>query len=157
MVERLSVGAFIRNREGKYLLLETQAKIGKTIEKYWDIPKGGVERGENLIKALKRELREELGTNKFGKIKKLNINFSFNFPAEVKKRIGFDSQRVELFFVEFYGKNKDIKVDKKEIVNFIFVDEKEFLQKASYETTREAFQKFLKLTKSLTQKPQPHR
>ena len=56
MVERLSVGAFVRNKEGKYLLLETQAKIGKTIEKYWDIPKGGVEKEENLTEALKREL-----------------------------------------------------------------------------------------------------
>lgn len=145
MVERLAVGAFVKNKQGKYLLLETQAKIGKTIEKYWDILKGGVEKGENLITALKRELREELGTNKFSKIKKLNISFSFNFPAEVKKRIGFDSQRVELFFVEFYGEDKDIKVDKKEIENFVFVDEKEFLQKASYETTKEAFRKFLKL------------
>ncbi len=86
MVERLSVGAFVRNKEGKYLLLETQAKIGKTIEKYWDIPKGGVEKEENLTEALKRELVEELGTNKFGKIKKLNINFSFDFPTEIKKK-----------------------------------------------------------------------
>jgi|GEM_PF-5045942 len=34
MVERLAVGAFVKNKQGKYLLLETQAKIGKAIEKY---------------------------------------------------------------------------------------------------------------------------
>jgi putative (di)nucleoside polyphosphate hydrolase len=142
MVERLSVGAFVKNRQEKYLLV---SKIGKANEKYWDIPKGGVEKGESLIEALKRELQEELGTDKFRNIRKLNINFSFNYPIEIKKLTGFDSQKVELFFVEFYGEDKDIKVDKKEIDNFVFVDEKEFLQKVSYETTKEAFRKFLKL------------
>lgn len=142
MVERLSVGAFVKNRQEKYLLV---SKIGKANEKYWDIPKGGVEKGESLVEALKRELQEELGTDKFGNIRKLNINFSFNYPIEIKKLTGFDSQKVELFFVEFYGEDKDIKVDKKEIDNFVFVDEKEFLQKVSYETTKEAFRKFLKL------------
>jgi putative (di)nucleoside polyphosphate hydrolase len=142
MVERLSVGAFVKNRQEKYLLV---SKIGKANEKYWDIPKGGVEKGESLVEALKRELQEELGTDKFRNIRKLNINFSFNYPIEIKKRVGFDSQKVELFFVEFYGEDKDIKVDKKEIDNFVFVDEKEFLQKVSYETTKEAFRKFLKL------------
>jgi putative (di)nucleoside polyphosphate hydrolase len=121
------------------------SKIGKANEKYWDIPKGGVEKGESLVEAIKRELQEELGIDKFGNIRKLNINFSFNYPIEIKKLTGFDSQKVELFFVEFYGEDKDIKVDKKEIDNFVFVDEKEFLQKVSYETTKEAFRKFLKL------------
>jgi putative (di)nucleoside polyphosphate hydrolase len=142
MVERLSVGAFVKNRQEKYLLV---SKIGKANEKYWDVPKGGVEKGESLVEALKRELQEELGTDKFRNIRKLNINFSFNYPIEIKKLTGFDSQKVELFFVEFYGEDKDIKVDKKEIDNFVFVDEKEFLQKVSYETTKEAFRKFLKL------------
>ncbi|MEM5771819.1 MAG: NUDIX hydrolase [Candidatus Aenigmatarchaeota archaeon] len=154
MVERLSVGAFVRNKEGKYLLLKTQAKVGKIIEKYWDIPKGGVEREENLKEALKRELKEELGIDKFYKIKKLNISFSFNFPIEIRNRTGFDSQKVELFFVEFYGKNEDIKVDGKEIIDFVFVNENEFFKKASYETTKKAFRKFLKSTKSLMQKLQ---
>lgn len=144
MSERMSIGAFIRNKKGKYLLLKTQAKIGKSIEKYWDIPKGGSEKGENLIETLKRELREELGTDKFKNIRKLNISFSFKFPIEIKKKTGFDSQKVELFFVEFYGKNKDIKIDGKEIIDFMFVNEKEFLKKVSFKTTREAFKKFLK-------------
>lgn len=156
MLERPSVGAFVRNKEGKYLLLETQAKVCKVIERYWDIPKGGVGRGENSIKTLKRELREELGTDKFRKIKKLNINFSFNFPKEIRERSGFDSQRVELFFVEFYGKNSDIKVDGKEIINFEFVNEKEFLEKVSFETTKKAFKKFLKSIKPLMQRLQHH-
>jgi len=106
MVERLAVGAFVKNKQGKYLLLETQAKIGKAIEKYWDIPKGGVEKGESLIEALKRELQEELGTDKFGGVRKLNISFSFNYPIEIKEKIGFDSQKVELFFENFMVKIK---------------------------------------------------
>ncbi len=63
---------------------------------------------------------------------------------KLKKKIGFDSQKVELFFVEFYGKSEDIKVDRKEVINFVFVNEKEFLEKVSYEATKKAFRKFLK-------------
>jgi hypothetical protein len=41
---RKSVGAFIRNKEGKFLLLKTRGEK----EVYWDILKGGVEKGEGL-------------------------------------------------------------------------------------------------------------
>ena len=137
---RLSVGAFVIDKNGKFLLVKTRGE-GET---YWDIPKGGVEGRESLIEALKRELREELGTNKFEEIKKLNLNFIFEFPEEVKQKVGFESQKVELFLVHFNGNEKDIKVDKKEILDFEFVDKDTFIRKVSYETTRKAFIKMLK-------------
>src|SRR3989338_2028671 len=92
---RKSVGAFVVNKNGEFLLLKTQGEG----EIYWDIMKGGVERGEKHIDALKRELKEELGTDKFDKIKKLNLKFSFEFSDEVKVKLGYRRQNVELFLV----------------------------------------------------------
>ena len=135
---RKSVGAFVANKNGKFLLVRTHGRG----DVYWDITKGGIEKGETSLSALKRELKEELGTDKFGKIKKLNLSFTFEFPEKVKKD-GIDFQRVELFYVEFLGNDEDIRVDKKEISEAIFVDKKEFIKRVSFETTRNTFKKFI--------------
>jgi putative (di)nucleoside polyphosphate hydrolase len=140
MRTRRAVGAFVVNKDGKFLILKTHGEK----ESYWDIPKGGVEEGESLVHALKRELKEETGIGKLEKIKRLGLNFTFEFPDEVKNRVGFDCQKVELFLVHFSGSEGDIRVDGKEITDFKFVDEKEFIRKVSYETTREAFKIMMK-------------
>lgn len=54
---RVRVSAIIFNNENKILLVNHQ----KEGNNYWVIPGGGVENGETLEKALKRELIEELG------------------------------------------------------------------------------------------------
>lgn len=140
MGTRRAVGAFVVNRGGKFLLLKTRGEG----EIYWEIPKGGVEEGESLVCALKRELKEETGIDKLEKIKRLGLNFTFEFPDEVKSKVGFDRQKVELFLVHFSGNEEDIGVDGKEITDFKFVDENEFIRKVSYETTRKAFKNMMK-------------
>lgn len=138
---RKSVGAFVFNKDGKFLLVRTHRA-----DVFWDIPKGGIEKGETSLNALKRELKEELGTDKFGKIKKLNLSFTFEFPEEIKKKSGKEFQKVELFSVEFLGREDDIKVDNKELSKAIFVDKNDFIKKVFFETTRNAFKKFINLT-----------
>ncbi len=56
MEPRIRVSAIIRWQER--MLLCRQEKPGK---EYWLLPGGGVEEGETLTEALRRELREELG------------------------------------------------------------------------------------------------
>ena len=56
MAPRVRVAALIR-WQGRILLCR-QEKPGK---EYWLLPGGGVDGGESLIEALRRELREELG------------------------------------------------------------------------------------------------
>jgi ADP-ribose pyrophosphatase YjhB (NUDIX family) len=56
MEPRIRVSAILR-WQGRILLLR-QEKPGK---EYWLLPGGGVDGGESLIEALRRELREELG------------------------------------------------------------------------------------------------
>ncbi|MEM5777207.1 MAG: NUDIX domain-containing protein [Candidatus Aenigmatarchaeota archaeon] len=149
---RKSVGAFVKNKEGKYLVLEKIAKTknGEFFDRYWDIPKGGIEKGETPKQALERELKEEMGTSNFGIIKKLDIEFTFEFPQEIKKDINFDAQKVELFYVEFLGDENEIKIDNSEINDFMFLEENAFLQKLSFENTKNAFKKFLKINLKLS-------
>jgi 8-oxo-dGTP diphosphatase len=56
MVPRIRVSAILR-WQGRVLLCR-QEKPGK---QYWLLPGGGVDAGETLMEALRRELREELG------------------------------------------------------------------------------------------------
>lgn len=136
---RKSAGAFVFNENGDFLLVNTHGRG----DVHWDIPKGGIEKGETPLAALKRELKEELGIDKLGRIKKLNLSFTFEFPEKLKEAVGFDCQKVYLFSVEFLGKMEDIKVDGKEISEFIFVNKNEFIKLAYFEDTRNAFKKFI--------------
>ena len=58
MEPRIRVSAILR-WQGRVLLCR-QEKPGK---QYWLLPGGGVDAGESLIEALRRELREELGVD----------------------------------------------------------------------------------------------
>jgi len=139
---RKSVGAFIVNKKGEFLLLYRKDEIGTT---YWDILRGGIEKGETQLEALKREIKEEFSISNSGKITKLNLSFRFEFPDKLKEVVRFDKQKVDLFLVRL-GKEK-IKVDKKEILDFQFVDRKKFMSTVTFDTTRKAFQRMIKKIK----------
>lgn len=54
--------AVIRNKQGKYLMtLRTEDDPEDKFHNIWQLPGGGVEWGEKLEEALKREMREEIG------------------------------------------------------------------------------------------------
>jgi ADP-ribose pyrophosphatase YjhB (NUDIX family) len=59
----IGIKALIRNKEGKYLLL--QANVARNHPEgtpiYWDIPGGRIDEGEGLLDTLAREVREETG------------------------------------------------------------------------------------------------
>jgi len=58
---KLQVGVkiFLRNKEGKYLLVKRNPEKYKTVKGDWDIVGGRIEPGETLIKNLEREVDEE--------------------------------------------------------------------------------------------------
>lgn len=60
MMYRKGVSAIIVNTKGEYLLVNLESFE----EKYYAIPGGGVEQGEDLENAVYRELEEELGIGK---------------------------------------------------------------------------------------------
>ena len=61
MVVEKSVGAVVVNPAGLYLLLNRADKNGD----FWEFSKGHQAEGENDIETLKRELKEEIGIEKF--------------------------------------------------------------------------------------------
>ncbi|MEU1375528.1 NUDIX domain-containing protein [Streptomyces triculaminicus] len=58
-IEKAVVGAVITDPHGRVLLLHRPA--GDYLGGLWELPSGGVEPGESLIEALRREVAEETG------------------------------------------------------------------------------------------------
>lgn len=99
------------------------------------------EEGENKIQALIRELKEEINTAEISNIKELKHTFYFDFPHDLAKEIVFTGQKVFLFSADFDGKESDVIVDGNEISGFEFLKAEDFLERLTWETTKEVFKK----------------
>ena len=104
-----TVGALIVNEEGKILL----ARSYKWFDKY-TLPGGHIELGESMVKAVKREVKEEVGLNV--EVVELLLIQEAIFAPEFHKKKHF-------IFIDFYCKSKDerVKLDQKEIQDYIWV------------------------------------
>lgn len=114
-------GVFIvayRQEKEKILYLLLKRKLHWT---GWEFPKGGINSGENLIKAVKRELKEETGQVPI-KIKKYSIKGSYKYARPLKDRPGIIGQTYVLFSAEL--SNKKIKIDKGEHSSYKWTDYK---------------------------------
>ena len=96
--------------KNKYLLLKR-----KLHWQGWEFPKGGIEKNENIIGAVRREVKEETGL-KVKKIIDMKIKGRFDYGRELPDRPGFLGQKWKLYAVEvFPGK---VKLDRIEHDNF---------------------------------------
>ena len=104
------------NNKTFYLLLKR-----KLHWKGWEFPKGGIEKNESLLKAIKRELKEETGLQ--GKITDMKISGKFNYPHLLKDRPGIKGQIWRLFAVQV--NSKKIRLDKFEHSGYKWLEYKE--------------------------------
>jgi 8-oxo-dGTP pyrophosphatase MutT (NUDIX family) len=96
----------------KYVLLLERADE----KNHWQLPQGGLDK-DSLEDAGKRELEEEIGTDKFKKIAIYPNLIKYKFPKNnihrgtvYNKRVGYKGQAQGLFIAEFLGNDKDIKI-----------------------------------------------
>jgi ADP-ribose pyrophosphatase YjhB (NUDIX family) len=59
MILQVGVKAFLRNKDGRFLLLKRSEEKYKNVSDCWDIVGGRIEPGSGLIENLKREIFEE--------------------------------------------------------------------------------------------------
>lgn len=101
-------------------------------ENDWNFSGGGIEKGEKEERGLLRELREELGTNKFKIVFKSKNLVSYNWPFKViiqrifKKHELYLGQSQRQFVVKFVGNKTDIKPDPSEIRKIKWIKRSEF-------------------------------
>lgn len=120
---------YSRTKEGiKYLLLKR-----KLHWRGWEFPKGGLKKNEDIIKGLKREVKEETGKPPLD-IKKFDVFGKYKYKRELKDREGVDGQTYSLYCAEI--KPGLIKIDKKEHSDYQWLKFEKALKKLTWPNQR---------------------
>ena len=120
---RLGVGAIVLNKKN-------QVFVGKRRDNpinKWQMPQGGVNEGENLIDAMKRELYEETGIKNIKILKEIDNWFEYELPNYLLGKIWkgkYRGQKQKWFIVKFLGNDQEInlEIDKPEFIEWQWLD-----------------------------------
>jgi putative (di)nucleoside polyphosphate hydrolase len=77
----------------------------------WQMPQGGIDKGETPRQAALRELKEEVGTDKAEIIAESTRWLSYEVPADITRRLWrgrYRGQRQKWFAMRFLGRDEDI-------------------------------------------------
>ena len=106
---RNGVGVIILNNENKVF-------VGKRKDNpvnKWQMPQGGVEKGESYLSAMKRELYEETSIKSIKLLKELDGFFEYELPENLIGIIWkgkYRGQKQKWFICKFLGDEKEINL-----------------------------------------------
>ena len=103
---RKGVGIVLFNREGKVFAGERLDTPGA-----WQLPQGGIDKGEKPRQAAFRELAEEIGTDKADILSKSRDWLPYDLPEEVSRKVWrgkYRGQKQRWFAMRFTGCDSDI-------------------------------------------------
>ncbi len=106
---RLGVGIIVLNKENKVFVGKRR---DNPINK-WQMPQGGVDRGESLVNAMKRELKEETSIRSIEILKELEGWTEYELPDYLLGKIWrgkYRGQKQKWFIVKFLGKDEEINL-----------------------------------------------
>ena len=88
----------------------------------WQFPQGGIDENESPEDAMFRELKEEIGTNDVEIISQYPQWLSYDFPANLAKKMKFDGQNQKYFLVRLKpGATININTPTPEFDEYCFV------------------------------------
>jgi putative (di)nucleoside polyphosphate hydrolase len=111
---RLGVGGVVFNARGEVWIGRRVAKPGQNMEKYWQMPQGGIDAGEDPAVAVIREIVEETGTDKVDIVDETPAWLDYDLPDHL---IGvawdgkYRGQRQKWFALRFTGTDRDFDLD----------------------------------------------
>ena len=106
---RNGVGVIILNKSNKIFVGKRK---DNPIDK-WQMPQGGVDKGENYMSAMKRELYEETSIENIKILKELDGFFEYELPRHLIGIIWkgkFRGQKQKWFITRFLGDEKEINL-----------------------------------------------
>lgn len=107
---RDSVCAVIRKKTGSSVLIFHRK--GSSEHTGWQFPQGGIDIEKDLIEELKRELREEIGTDDISVIKVSRNTYKYNFPEGIPvKHKQYQGQKQRWVLVELNTDENAIHFD----------------------------------------------
>ena len=109
---RTGVGVIILNGENKVFV----GKRKDNPSNKWQMPQGGVDKGEDFISAMRRELFEETSIKNIKILRELDGFYEYELPKELIGIIWkgkFRGQKQKWFIVKFIGNEKEINLKTK--------------------------------------------
>ena len=109
---RTGVGIVILNKENKVFV----AKRIDNPKNFWQMPQGGVDEGEDFLKAAFRELKEETSIKSVELIKELDGTITYELPDHLLGIIWkgkYRGQKQKWFLMRFTGEEKEINIKTK--------------------------------------------
>ena len=106
---RTGVGIIVLNKENKLFV----AKRIDNPKNFWQMPQGGVDEGEDLLKAAYRELEEETSIKSVELIKELEGTTTYELPDHLLGIIWkgrYKGQTQKWFLMRFIGDEKEINI-----------------------------------------------
>ena len=136
MLIEKSAGAIIFRKEGRrplFLLLHYPFG-GRTTESYWDLPKGHIEKGEEVEDTIRREVEEETGLK--------DINFVDGFREIIKYFFQRKGKTVTKFVTFLLAETKTKKITiSGEHIGYEWLPYKEALETLTFDNAKETLQK----------------
>ena len=120
---RIGVGIILLNEKNKVFVGKRKDNPGDK----WQMPQGGVNKGEDFLTAIKRELIEETSIKNIKIIKEINQIYSYELPNNLIGIIWkgkFKGQDQKWFIAKFLGNENEININTKnpEFIEWKWID-----------------------------------
>ena len=120
---RIGVGIVVLNKENKVFV----ARRIDNPKNYWQMPQGGVDKGEDLLAAAYRELEEETSIKNVKLIKEIDGTTSYELPEHLLGIIWkgkYKGQKQKWFLMRYLGNDNEIniKTEKPEFLDWKWID-----------------------------------
>ena len=109
---RIGVGIIVLNKENKVFVAKRIDNPGN----FWQMPQGGIDKGEDFLKAAYRELDEETNIKSVKIIKELDDLTTYELPNHLLGIIWkgkYRGQKQKWFLMRFIGEEKEININTK--------------------------------------------
>ena len=107
---RTGVGIVVLNNDNKVFV----ARRIDNAKNFWQMPQGGVDEGEDFLKAAFRELEEETSVKSVELIKELDGTITYELPDRLLGIIWkgrYRGQKQKWFLMRFNGEDKEININ----------------------------------------------
>ena len=123
---RTGVGIIVLNNNNQVFVGKRKDNPGDK----WQMPQGGVDKGEDFITAMRRELIEETSIKNIKILKEVQNMYQYELPKNLVGIIWkgkFRGQRQKWFITKFLGKDNEINLDTQhpEFIDWKWIDPKD--------------------------------